>query len=128
MLPRRPLPPVLIGGEGPTVLDRVLAFGEGWMPSYSGEAVFERIKELRSRAQRHVEVQLTAVPADPRVLDRIRDAGVRRAMHYLPSGPRSTVEPALERWERAIAGQTGGGAPPQGPATPASTRASTPPA
>ena len=35
-------------------------------------------------------------------------AGVRRAIHWLPSGGRSTVEAALERWEAAIAELTGG--------------------
>src|SRR6201999_793206 len=29
-----PHPPVMIGGAGPKVLDRVLAFGDGWMPSW----------------------------------------------------------------------------------------------
>ena len=32
---QRPHPPVLVGGEGPTVLDRVLAFGDAWMPNYA---------------------------------------------------------------------------------------------
>jgi alkanesulfonate monooxygenase SsuD/methylene tetrahydromethanopterin reductase-like flavin-dependent oxidoreductase (luciferase family) len=31
------------------------------------------------------------------------DAGARRALHWLPSAPFGVVEPALERWERAIA-------------------------
>lgn len=30
---QQPHPPVLVGGNGPRVLDRVLAFGEGWMPT-----------------------------------------------------------------------------------------------
>jgi alkanesulfonate monooxygenase SsuD/methylene tetrahydromethanopterin reductase-like flavin-dependent oxidoreductase (luciferase family) len=31
---QRPHPPVLVGGNGPTVLDRVQAFGDAWFPSY----------------------------------------------------------------------------------------------
>ena len=31
---QRPHPPVLVGGNGPTVLDRVLAFGDAWFPNY----------------------------------------------------------------------------------------------
>ena len=31
---QRPHPPVLVGGLGPTVLDRVLAFGDAWFPNY----------------------------------------------------------------------------------------------
>ena len=32
---QRPHPPVLVGGDGPDVLDRVLAFGDGWFPNYA---------------------------------------------------------------------------------------------
>jgi probable F420-dependent oxidoreductase len=31
---QRPYPPVRVGGDGPTVLDPVLAFGDGWFPNY----------------------------------------------------------------------------------------------
>src|SRR2546429_42399 len=30
---QKPHPPVLVGGNGEKVLDRVLAFGDGWMPN-----------------------------------------------------------------------------------------------
>ncbi len=101
---QRPHPPVLVGGDGPTVLDRVLAFGDAWLPNYPGnDTLFDRIKELRARAERPIEVQIMGLPPDPRVLERVSNAGVRRASHYLPSGPLARVEPALEEWERAIA-------------------------
>ena len=31
---QRPHPPVLVGGNGPKVLDRVLAFGDAWLPNH----------------------------------------------------------------------------------------------
>ena len=106
---QRPHPPVLVGGDGPTVLDRVLAFGDGWFPNYADDgALFERINVLRSRADRLIEVQVLSVPCDPAVLERLAAAGVRRANHWLPSGSRSTVEPALEQWASAISQFTGG--------------------
>jgi len=101
---QRPHPPVLIGGHGPTVLDRVLSFGDGWLPNYGGdEHFFARLSELQARAERPIEAHVLAMPADPRELERVRDAGARRALHWLPAGSRSTVEAALERWEAAIA-------------------------
>jgi probable F420-dependent oxidoreductase len=101
---QRPHPPILVGGDGPTVLDRVLAFGDAWFPNYRPDAtMFERVEELRARANRPIEVHMIGLPADPHDLERVRDAGIRRAAHWLPSGPRSTVERALERWETAIA-------------------------
>ncbi|MGH3670249.1 MAG: hypothetical protein ACRDSH_06385 [Pseudonocardiaceae bacterium] len=45
---------------------------------------------------------MMATPADPAVLERMEQAGVRRANHWLPSGPRGTLERALDQWERAI--------------------------
>ncbi|WP_020578128.1 LLM class F420-dependent oxidoreductase [Actinopolymorpha alba] len=101
---QQPHPPILVGGDGPTVLDRVIAFGDEWIPNYLGDpAIFDRIRELRARAERPVGVQLLSAPADPAALERMRDAGVRRANHWLPSGSRGTVERALDRWEDAIA-------------------------
>jgi probable F420-dependent oxidoreductase len=106
---QRPHPPILVGGDGPTVLDRVLAFGDAWFPNYRGRPeILQRAGELRARAQRPIEVQMMSVPADARELERVRDAGARRALHWLPSGSRSTVEQELERWEAAIAELTGG--------------------
>ncbi|WP_028935325.1 TIGR03619 family F420-dependent LLM class oxidoreductase [Pseudonocardia spinosispora] len=100
---QRPHPPILVGGDGPTVLDRVLTFGDGWLPNYRGDdTVFDRIDELRSRADRPIEVHMLSAPADPAVLERMARAGVRRANHWLPSGPLDTVERALVQWENAI--------------------------
>jgi hypothetical protein len=50
---------------------------------------------------------MLSVPSDPAVLERMERAGVRRANHWLPSGSRSTVEPALKQWENAISQFTG---------------------
>jgi hypothetical protein len=61
-----------------------------------------------TRADRPVEVQMLSVPCDPAALERIARAGIRRANHWLPSGPRSTVERALDRWAGAISEFTGG--------------------
>ena len=104
---QRPHPPILVGGEGPTVLDRVLAFGDAWFPNYRGAPTLERAAELRSRAERPIDFQVISVPADAKALEALAEAGCRRACHWLPSGNRSTVESALAEWERAIALFTG---------------------
>ncbi|WP_432969187.1 LLM class F420-dependent oxidoreductase [Dactylosporangium sp. CA-233914] len=105
---QQPAPPVLVGGTGPGVLDRVLTFGDAWFPNYE-EGIFERIRELRARAERPVGVQVLSAPADPAVLRRLHDAGVQRASRWIPSGPRSVVERALDEWEQAIAEFAGEG-------------------
>jgi probable F420-dependent oxidoreductase len=99
---QRPHPPILVGGTGPSVLDRVLSFGTAWFPNYD-EGIFPRIEELRARADRPIDVQVLSAPADPAVLHRLHEAGVQRASRWLPSAPKATVERALDRWEQAIA-------------------------
>ena len=104
---QHPFPPILIGGHGPTVLDRVLGFGNGWMPQWQDKDLFERIAELQARADGPVQVQVFDVPSDPVALEQLEKAGVDRALCWLPSGPWSVVEPELETWERAIDALTG---------------------
>jgi probable F420-dependent oxidoreductase len=104
---QRPHPPVLVGGLGPTVLDRVLAFGDAWFPNYGPDDLLDRVAELRSRADRHVDVMAMGVPAQASALEPLVNAGFQRAVHWIPSGNLSTVEAALERWETAIAEVTG---------------------
>ncbi len=104
---QRPHPPVLVGGNGPTVLDRVLAFGDAWFPNYARGDVLERVDELRARADRPIDLMVMGVPPEAAALERLEAAGCRRVVHWLPSAGLSRVEAALERWESAIAELTG---------------------
>jgi probable F420-dependent oxidoreductase len=105
---QRPHPPILVGGNGPTVLDRVLAFGDGWMPNYAPEGILERATELRGRADRPIELSVMGIPADPKVIEAYADAGFRRALHWLPSVPIGPIERALDAFENAVAEVNGG--------------------
>jgi probable F420-dependent oxidoreductase len=101
---QRPHPPILVGGDGPTVEERVLAFGDAWFPNYRGHVeILQRARDLLARAERPVEVHMLGVPADAGEIERVYEAGARRAVRWLRSGSRSIVEPELERWEAAIA-------------------------
>ena len=85
-----PAPPVYIGGNGPKVEDRVLRYGDGWMPNMPdlGE-LRERVAALRERAGRHVPV--TFYGAKPETLDELRDAGVDRALIVLETAPEPSI-------------------------------------
>ncbi len=104
---QRPHPPVLVGGNGPGVLDRVLAFGDAWFPNHSPEGILDRAAELRSRADRPIGLMVMGVPADAKVLESYAAAGFQRAVHWLPSAPRGPVERALDRYEAAVAESNG---------------------
>jgi probable F420-dependent oxidoreductase len=104
---QHPYPPVLIGGGGPTVLDRVLEYGDGWFPQWHDQDLIPRIAELKARADRPLQIQVLSVPPDPKALEQLADAGVHRVSCWLPSGPWSVVERRLEEWEQAVAALTG---------------------
>jgi probable F420-dependent oxidoreductase len=100
---QRPHPPILVGGYGPHVLDRVLAFGDAWFPNFGAPDLFDRMAELRARAERPIEVHIANAPGDPRALEQLERAGVARALPWIPAANRGPVERALDRFETAIA-------------------------
>ena len=89
-------PPVLIGGEGPTVLDRVLTHGDGWMPRGMRldevDAFGARVAELQRRAADaglgHLPVSIFGATPKPEALDAYAAAGADQVIYVLPdSGP-----------------------------------------
>jgi probable F420-dependent oxidoreductase len=99
---QRPHPPVLVGGVGEKVLDRVLAYGDEWIPNRvrSPEDLAPRIAELQRRAEEfgREPIPVTVFGAKPevRLLERLRDAGVTRSLFYLPASEPGEVERALD--------------------------------
>jgi probable F420-dependent oxidoreductase len=82
---QRPHPPVLVGGTGEKVLDRVLAYGDEWFPNRmeSPEQLGRRIDELRERAGRQVKVSFFGATPEPRAVERLGAAGVDRCVFYV---------------------------------------------
>lgn len=85
---QRPHPPVLVGGNGPGTEDRVLAFGDGWLPQAGPlEDVGElerRAAALRRRAaeagRERVPVTVFGTPSRPELLDALAAAGADRCL------------------------------------------------
>jgi probable F420-dependent oxidoreductase len=98
---QRPHPPIVVGGGGPRVLDRVLAYGDEWIPNRieSVEALKERVDELRERAGRHVKVSFFGAKPERQAVERLGWAGVDRCIYYVPAdaAPES-VEGLLDRY------------------------------
>ncbi len=98
-------PPVLVAGLGPTVLDRVLAFGDAWYPNRvaDNDAMIARIEELQRRGEESgrgaIPVTMQIPPRDPVILERYEKAGVTRTVHMLMGTPsRDEVETKLDQW------------------------------
>jgi probable F420-dependent oxidoreductase len=92
---QRPHPPVIVGGNGPTVIDRILAFGDGWMPGHQRDlaALGARIDELHERAAAagREPIEITLFYARPSYLETYAEIGVDRCVFVLPSGPEDVV-------------------------------------
>jgi len=103
-----PHPPVWVGGNGPTVEDRVLSFGDGWMPNViDDDELLGRIATLRSRAGHDVPVTINASPRRPERLERYAEAGVERAIFYVPSSGRDEIEQRMDAVQESWAQLTG---------------------
>lgn len=97
-------PPVLIGGVGPTVLDRVLSHGDGWLPLplFTAERLGARVGELRQRAaDAGRTVNVTLYGGRPEALDAHRQSGVDRVLFELPD--HEDPEDALRELDRLAA-------------------------
>jgi len=100
-------PPILLGGGGPRVLDRVLRYADGWFPIVTGlPALLQRIDELRERAAaqgKPTAVTLNALFPKPEKLAQCIEAGVERGVFWLPQGDAGAIEAALDRIAAAVA-------------------------
>ena len=90
--PKPPVPiPVLVAGWGPTVLDRVLDYGDGWIPiaGRAGELAV-RIDELQRRAADQGRGPLDVTVWHPRptaeAAAELASAGVSRMLCAVPGG------------------------------------------
>jgi probable F420-dependent oxidoreductase len=112
---QKPHPPVLLGGNGPKVLERVVAFADGWMPNWglqTNEELIARVEELQRLAadagRDPIPVTVYAPRSKPEVLEPLAEAGVERAVLWVPPATRDEVAPRLERFAN-LARVLGGG-------------------
>jgi probable F420-dependent oxidoreductase len=104
---QKPHPPVLVGGNGPRVLDRVLAYGDEWMPNRtSDDELAARISELQSRASEvgrdRIPVTVMGSASDVTRIDRLAQVGVDRVVFWLPLDSPSAVEEGFDRYVAAM--------------------------
>ena len=99
----KPHPPILIGGDGPHTLQRIVEYGDEWMPimGRTGNVLAERIVELQRLAKEAgrgpIPVSVFAAPPKAEMIERLEEAGVTRSVFVLP--PVET-EDALNRLKR----------------------------
>jgi probable F420-dependent oxidoreductase len=107
---QKPHPPILMGGDAPTTIDRVVEFCDGWMPiaGRMGPGFADRIAALHARARaagrdpKSVPVTAFMVKPDRAALDPLEAAGVERAIFGIAPETRDTVLPKLDAYAKLI--------------------------
>ncbi len=109
---QKPHPPILVGGDGERTLQRVVRYGDEWMPlGRSGGQFGERIKELAELAAKagrgRIPVSIFAAPSDPVTLEQYRKDGVDRALFPLPPADADRVLARLDKLTALVRGLNG---------------------
>ena len=103
---QRPHPPILVGGNSDGALDRVVTLADGWIPNPETRLseLPERIVDLQNRAatagRDRIPVTFYAVKPEAEALRRYEDAGVDRAVFFLPPAPEQHVVSYVEQLAR----------------------------
>jgi probable F420-dependent oxidoreductase len=94
---QKPHPPVILGGSGPRILERVVRYADGWMPN-RGEVV-ERLPELQRMANEagRGPIPVTFYPkASAEEIERLGEAGLDRLIWYVPPDGRDAALKRLD--------------------------------
>lgn len=107
----KPHPPILVGGNGPAVEDRVLDFGDEWLPqgvTRDNVGPFaRRAATLQRRAgaigRGPVPITLSGAQPDPVSIDAYEAVGITRCLFTLPEQPLDRQLATLDRLADVVA-------------------------
>jgi probable F420-dependent oxidoreductase len=101
---QRPHLPVLVGGTGPHVLDRVLEYGDAWAPNPGWPPMPDlpdRLEELRERSaaegRGHIPVIIFGVSGEEGEVERYSELGVDACIFLLATTPEDQTHKDLAR-------------------------------
>jgi len=109
---QRPHPPIIIGGNGPRTLRRVIDYGDGWGPIIGrGPSIVSRMAELASLAadagRAPIPVTIFSLGAsDDKLIEEYQAAGATRFIFGVRADTRDNVLPVLERYANLCARYT----------------------
>ena len=84
---QKPHPPVLLGGDARNVLERVVAWGDGWLPNRvtpdqlrEKRATLDRLAREAGRDPGSLTISVHGQPADRNLIERLHEAGATRVI------------------------------------------------
>ncbi|MBI3328473.1 MAG: LLM class F420-dependent oxidoreductase [Nitrospinae bacterium] len=101
---QHPHPPILLGGDAPRVWQRVVAWGDGWMPIRvtpeqvrEGRAKLDDLAVAAGRDPQAFDITLFGQPCDPDLIQRFAEAGADRVILTSPVAVGQELLAGLER-------------------------------
>ena len=84
---QKPHPPVILGGHAKSVLERVVAWGDGWLPNRitpdklrESRATLDRLAKDAGRNPSAITISVHGQPADRDLIKQFHDAGATRVI------------------------------------------------
>jgi probable F420-dependent oxidoreductase len=99
-----PHPPIFLGGSAGNVFKRVVAWGDGWMPTRatpqdikSGRATLDELANAAGRDPHSIEIMVYGEAGNPETLKRFEEAGANRVTVRLQTTEGDAALTELER-------------------------------
>ena len=100
---QQPHPPIMVGGDGPHTLQRVVEYGDEWIPIggfRTPESLGHRIDELQRLAKEagreRIPVTTFGTPMRKEIIEAYEGIGVGRGVFFMPPAPSADVLPRLK--------------------------------
>jgi probable F420-dependent oxidoreductase len=106
---QKPHPPVLVAGNGPGTLERVLEYGDGWIPIPGrgqvplGQGTAELQRLAAERGRERIPVTVFGARPEAEVIEHYAESGVDRCAFWVPPAPADQVLPLLDRYADLVA-------------------------
>lgn len=96
---QRPHPPIYVGGETPAALDRLLKYGDGWLPrGHMKPEEIVRVRQwLADEGRPNVPVTVFGANADEGTMTGLTEAGVERVTFLLATLPEAETLTELDK-------------------------------
>ena len=101
-------PPVLIGANTKWAYQRVVDYGDGWMPIFGRKDVLQSLAELKQVAEEAgremstIQLGVFGAPAKAEVVEGLVEAGFERLIFWLPAAGEEEIVPRLDKYASFI--------------------------